>query len=200
MSFRIEEKLFITNESLLDFKSFLNKQHAKTLYDSRVVQSLYFENLNYDIFKDSLEGIVPRKKIRIRNYPLDKKKLYFFETKISSVEGRFKKKRQINIDEIKKYKNYGIYDTQYGVCYPKLYVNFLREYYLIDDNLRLTIDKDIKFQKYNTNYTKSDNNIIVELKAPMKVDTDLIAKKFSMKKTRFSKYCNGIELLKIDTK
>ena len=50
MSFRIEEKLFITNESLLDFKSFLNKQHAKKLYDSRVVQSLYFENLNYDIF------------------------------------------------------------------------------------------------------------------------------------------------------
>ena len=47
MSFRLEEKLFIANESLLDFKSFLNLHHAKKLYDSRLVQSLYFENLNY---------------------------------------------------------------------------------------------------------------------------------------------------------
>ena len=73
MSFRIEEKLLINKKQILEFEDFLFKKHAKKIFPSRKIQSLYFENFNEEMYKDSLEGIVPRKKIRVRNYPNDKK-------------------------------------------------------------------------------------------------------------------------------
>ena len=67
----------------------------KKLYDDRIVNSLYFENISNSMFHDSEEGVVPRKKIRVRNYPQSKIEEYFLENKISSLEGRFKKKKSI---------------------------------------------------------------------------------------------------------
>ncbi len=66
MSFRIEDKLFIRPENLLQFYSFLNKHFVKKLHEPRVIKSLYFDNLKLEMYKDSIEGSVPRKKIRIR--------------------------------------------------------------------------------------------------------------------------------------
>ena len=63
MSFRIEEKLYIKSEHILDFKEFLTKRSAKQLYQPRRIKSLYFDNLNYEMYKDSIEGLTPRKKI-----------------------------------------------------------------------------------------------------------------------------------------
>ena len=68
MSFRIEEKLYIRPEHIIDFKEFLKKRSAKQLYKTRVIKSLYFDNLNFDMYTDSIEGVAPRKKIRIREY------------------------------------------------------------------------------------------------------------------------------------
>ena len=90
MSFRIEEKLTIDNYKIVDFKSFLSKKTAKQIYQPRKIESLYFDNINYDMYTDSIEGLTPRKKIRVRNYPNTKDKKLYLETKISSVEGRFK--------------------------------------------------------------------------------------------------------------
>ncbi|SVC46379.1 uncharacterized protein METZ01_LOCUS299233, partial [marine metagenome] len=65
MSFRIEEKLYIKSEHILDFKEFLTKRSAKQLYKPRLIKSLYFDDLNFNMYNDSIEGVVPRKKIRI---------------------------------------------------------------------------------------------------------------------------------------
>ena len=62
MSFRIEDKLYIKTENLIDFKNFLNKNSAKKMHESRTIKSLYFDNLNLDMYNDSIEGLVPRKK------------------------------------------------------------------------------------------------------------------------------------------
>ena len=69
MSFRIEEKLSIDRNNIIEFKNYLVKKTAKQIYRRRKIESLYFENCNYDMYNDSLEGLTPRKKIRIRNYP-----------------------------------------------------------------------------------------------------------------------------------
>ena len=68
MSFRIEDKFFFRPENILQFKEFLAKKSAKKLYKNRIIKSLYFDNLNLEMYRDSVEGSVPRKKIRIRNY------------------------------------------------------------------------------------------------------------------------------------
>ena len=196
MSFRIEEKLSISRESLLDFKVFLNKNSAKRIYNTRTVESLYFENNNLQMFNDSIEGLLPRKKIRIRNYPLEKKNTYALEYKISSVEGRYKTKKILKSFEVENFINLGILDQQYGVCYPSINIKFIRDYYLMND-VRITIDQDIMYRKFTSKNKKNDHKIIVELKAAITKDSDDLIKSFPMQRTRFSKYCNGVTLLKI---
>ena len=67
MSFRKEEKLFIKSEHILDFKKFLKDRSVKGLYKPRKIKSLYFDNLSIEMYNDSIEGVVPRKKIRVKS-------------------------------------------------------------------------------------------------------------------------------------
>ena len=71
MSFRIEKKLFIKKENYFDFKKYLFDKGISQLYEPRKVNSLYFDNKQLGMYYDSIEGLLPRKKIRIRNYPDD---------------------------------------------------------------------------------------------------------------------------------
>jgi hypothetical protein len=194
MSFRIEEKLFVKKEAVSGFKEFINKQSAKKIYNSRVVESIYFENSKLQMYEDSIEGLVPRKKIRIRNYPEQSNSEHNLEIKISSVEGRFKKKISLNIDKVKHYKKFGILDDQYGICFPKLKVSYVREYYQVND-VRITIDKNILYKEYLSEFTHKDRDIIVELKTSIKKNLDDLINYFPIQKSRFSKYCNGIDIL-----
>jgi len=49
MSFRIEEKLFIKTENLVDFKKYLKLKSVKPLHKPRLIKSLYFDNINFDM-------------------------------------------------------------------------------------------------------------------------------------------------------
>ena len=91
MSFRIEEKLYIEKVNLIQFREQLKIKSCQKVYHPRVIESLYFDNMNLDMYTDSIEGITPRKKIRVRRYPEDNDKKLYFEIKNSSVEGRFAK-------------------------------------------------------------------------------------------------------------
>ncbi len=62
MSYRIEEKLSIDSNSILEFKNYLNSKTAKQIYQPRKIESLYFENNKREMYNDSLEGLTPRKK------------------------------------------------------------------------------------------------------------------------------------------
>ena len=72
MSFRIEQKILINFSQIFNFKKWINEKGYKKLHNDRIVNSLYFENVSNSMFLDSEEGIVPRKKIRVRNYPQNK--------------------------------------------------------------------------------------------------------------------------------
>ena len=194
MSFRIEEKLFIKKENLIQFQEFLVKKSVKKIHHPRIIESLYFDNNNLEMYSDSIEGLAPRKKIRIRNYPKDSDKKIYLEVKNSTVEGRFKTRKNLNKIEFDKKKSIGILDNQYGICYPKLYVKYKREYSVIDD-VRISIDKDIQYKDYKTNFKLSDENIIVELKTSFNKNLDELISDFPMQRIRFSKYCFAIQNL-----
>ena len=87
MTFRIEEKLHIAPQNKELFLTYLKNNNASKLYVDRFISSTYFDNENLDMFNHSEEGIVPRKKIRLRSY--DKKPHHLtktlYEIKISSV-------------------------------------------------------------------------------------------------------------------
>lgn len=192
MSFRIEEKLLINKDSLIDFKKFILEKNAKKIYPKRIIKSLYFDNNQHQMYYDSVEGLVPRKKIRIRCYPDDKKLTYFYELKISSTEGRFKKRKIIDELEYSKIQKNGIFDNEYGLCKPVLFVCYEREYYLVD-NIRISIDLDINYHSFHGSFLGNDNNCAVELKADFYMDKNILSNLFPFQRTRFSKYCNGLE-------
>ena len=62
MNSRIEYKIDIEKSKKISFLNYLNKYNYKKLYESRVVNSIYFENSNFEIYNDSIEGLSPRKK------------------------------------------------------------------------------------------------------------------------------------------
>ena len=79
MSFRVEEKVIISNGNIHLLNNFLNKNDAKKIHEDRVIKSLYFDNKFFSMFQESEEGIVPRKKIRLRNY--SNSHIYLLEAK-----------------------------------------------------------------------------------------------------------------------
>ena len=192
MSYRIEEKLSIDNNNILEFKKYLSSKSVKQIYKPRKIESLYFENNKRDMYYDSLEGLTPRKKIRIRNYPDSEDSKLYFEVKISSVEGRFKTRNIIDINKFNYLKKTGILDIQYGLCKPYLYVTYKRQYFKIND-VRISIDNNISYKLYSPDIFKNDLNSIVEIKTSIKKDLDKLIEDFPFQKKRFSKYCNAVE-------
>ena len=194
MSFRIEEKLFLKPENILQFREFLISKSAKKLYSKRIINSLYFDNINRDMYRDSIEGSVPRKKIRVRNYPGTEDQNYYLEIKTSSVEGRFKTKNKITKNDFEKFKKTGIFDNTYGTCVPNFYVSYEREYIKIQD-VRISIDKKIRYQNFLTKEVFFDKSSIVELKTSINKNLDDLIKVFPFQRIRFSKYCYAVESL-----
>ena len=192
MSYRIEEKLTIDNNRIIDFKSFLANMTVKPIYHPRRIESLYFDNQNYEMYTDSIEGLTPRKKIRVRNYPETRDTKLYFEVKISSVEGRFKTRKIIDKNKFDYLKTKGILDSQYGLCKPCLYVIYDREYFAIDD-VRISIDNNIRYRLYLENIYQRDESSIVEIKTSIRKNLDKLTEDFPFQKNRFSKYCNAVE-------
>jgi SPX domain protein involved in polyphosphate accumulation len=195
MSFRIEDKLYIRTENLLQFNQFLNNNSATKLFESRKIKSLYFDNLKFDMYNDSIEGSVPRKKIRIREYPNSNDKKYYFEIKTSAVEGRFKTREVIDHKKFLFFQKFGYLDETYGTCLPNYFVSYEREYFKIKD-VRISIDNKINYINFLTKKTYFDDKTIVELKTSINKNQDDLAKTFPFQKIRFSKYCYAVENLK----
>lgn len=199
MSFRLEEKISYKNFNLFKFKKWLFENNAIKLHPPRIINSVYFDN-NFKMYEDSVEGIVPRKKIRIRTYNTSN---FFLSTKGFKKETKntfynYRSKKSFNFELRKDNFFKGICDQDYGICKPILNVIYQRNYLKIF-NIRLTLDENIIYRKINnrrlSNIFIKDNDCVIELKTGNVDNTDYLKKKFPIPRTRFSKYCKGIELL-----
>ena len=192
MSFRKEKKYRLSYFETLEIKKILNKKGMLKLHPRRIINSCYFDNEKFELFSDSEEGLLPRKKVRIRWYEnnLDFKK----EIKISSIEGRFKTSNKIehlkSVEDLKKIK---FFENDYGQLFPVMIVSYLREYYSLK-NLRITIDTKIKYidLRLKTEPALNDNECVVEIKTPLDYKDDYIEKIFYYPTSRFSKYSRGL--------
>ena len=199
MTFRTEKKDRINSSKVYDLAKWVDENGCFQLYPKRVINSIYFDTSNYSMYSDSMEGVVPRKKIRLRNYNykfiFDKnvKK----EIKISSVEGRFKtsslEKNPLIMMKL------GYMDHDYGLCNPVINIVYERNYYKVK-NIRLTLDQKIIYKRiYNgqiSSFTTYDNSNVVELKFNSESLINSVIKNFPFEISRFSKYCRGIEFIK----
>jgi hypothetical protein len=191
MSFRVEEKLNIDKKNIDSFKAWIIENHGIKIFPDRKIVSEYFDNEQLDMHYEGEEGIVPRKKIRIRHYLSKDNKIkdYFLEKKINSIEGRFKISKKIH-----NYKNIlkkGFIEPSYGVCKAKVRVEYMRSYFKIFD-VRLTFDRDIAYSKFNSKLKKKDDSIIVEIKSQNLNFINHIQQRFPFNRIRFSKYSRAI--------
>tara|TARA_Y100001970_G_C14003764_1_gene734756 strand:- start:300 stop:923 length:624 start_codon:yes stop_codon:yes gene_type:complete len=194
MSFRTEEKSKFHTSDYLKLISLIQKEGGHTLFPKRKISSLYFDNKELSMFLDSEEGSVPRKKLRIRHYP-ESLNEYFLEKKIASVEGKFKTSKKITEKHFKHLVDNGIFDLNYGNCYPLINVSYFREYFKIDD-IRLTLDTNLIYKTANNKNNYHDQEtIILEIKSNQKVNDNIFEKNLPFEKLRFSKYCEGMKKL-----
>jgi len=140
MSFRIEAKIPLTLNDLNILRSTLLDKGMTSLYPKRFIRSIYFDNKYHDMFNESEEGVIPRKKMRIRNYPQKQETSFNLEIKISSEEGRFKTSRLLNLNEYESIIKNGYFDKDYGQIFPTIVVEYWREYFCTKiDVSRLTL-------------------------------------------------------------
>ena len=193
MSFRIENKYILQRNKFQEFYKFLTKNSFSILYPKRNIHSVYFDNSKLSSYNESIEGLVPRKKIRIRHYPKPKEKNasenFLFEIKINSVEGKYKISQ--NTINSEKYLREGYFDNNYGLCFPNVEVSYQRDYFSKAD-VRITLDSDIQYKFYESKSGYSEKNIIVEIKSN-NLNYNNIEEIYGLQKIRFSKYCEAIE-------
>ena len=195
MSFRSETKFRLSYGDKYLLKSKLLSLGMKQLYPSRFINSQYFDTEKLQMFFDSEEGIVPRKKIRVRWYHEKQEKN--LETKISSTEGRFKIKKKYVSDLNSQFVD----DHLYGKIFPSILVNYKREYYNFK-NLRLTFDSSINYTDLRNQNLKrfNDKETVLEVKTNYLNSIDYITQFISCPTSRFSKYSRGIQLTKLTQK
>jgi SPX domain protein involved in polyphosphate accumulation len=197
MSFRKELKSIIFENKINKLTKWINENNGKILYPERNINSIYLDNRTFSMYTDSLEGTVPRKKIRIRNYnslPKFNKNNNKLELKISSVEGRFKtSKKSKNLD----LSHFKINDINYGVCLPTICVSYKRIYYIVKD-IRLTLDKKIIYRRIKfgkiSNFYQNEPYSVIEIKYKNS-SLDNSIRSFPFHFVRFSKYARAIELI-----
>lgn len=193
MSFREEKKVLLHSSDYIKIRNLLDKYKGIKLYPKRIIKSLYFDNKQKDLYTDSEEGTLPRKKIRIRTYPNYSKKKYFFETKISSVEGRYKLTNRISEVKYNQLIKDGICDKQYGICNPLLWVIYEREYFFLLGK-RITIDKNITYKSYKGLHKYFENEILIlETKSKNLYDNQLFDYLPNLSEVRASKYCKAVD-------
>ncbi len=191
MSFRKEKKYRLTFSELAILKQKLLKSGMTNLYPPRIVNSCYFDTPELKLFNESEEGILPRKKIRVRWY--DKSIKFTKEVKISSLEGRFKyQKKNLKVQNLENLLNIKIFDNSYGELMPILNVSYKREYFLFK-KLRVTFDENISytFLKSISKPSYKDNECVMEVKAPINCNDNYIDNLIHYPTTRFSKYARG---------
>jgi hypothetical protein len=201
MSFRNEEKLRVASSKIFSLKNWINENLGVILFPTRIINSVYFDNQDFSMYHHSIEGVVPRKKIRLRNYDEE----FIFakninkEIKISSVEGRYKISEKVR--DLQELMNLGIYDQNYGLCLPVLNVIYKRSYYKIK-NIRLTLDEKITYKRIVnreiSKFSTFDNYNIVELKYNSEKSIGFVNQNFPFERARFSKYSRGIEFIRMN--
>ena len=190
MSFRKEKKFRLSKYEFDLLKNSLLLKGMRPLYNKRTINSLYYDTNKYDMFNDSQEGLLPRKKVRIRWY--SDVTLANTEVKTSSIEGRFKTTTVGNFSfQSNLPKN--LFDIDYGTLSPSLLVSYTREYFSLK-TIRLTFDSSIKYINYrqSNNVKHEDNQCVMEIKTTSDISDDYIESIIPWPMTRFSKYCRGI--------
>lgn len=221
MNKRYEIKFIFNKNTIQQFYSwmYLNTR-CKIKYDTRIVNSLYFDDLIYSSVNDNIIGLPKRQKYRLRWYGeghSETKLGFTLEKKVKY--GRLGYKEYFNINNLNsELLNMNLFDLSNilrsfvpadnvfnkDLFLPCLYVNYTRQYFESDDGLRITIDDQLKYKgsflMHNIlaeHTTMKFSSIVVELKFPVDLHEHVsrILTCLPKSASRHSKYLAGLAFL-----
>ena len=204
---RFERKYIERKNNAYLFKNFLvtNKFYRK--YDKRIVNSLYFDDLNFSSFKDNVDGNTQRLKTRIRWYN-ESSDLINLEIKNKNGflgwKDTIKLKNIYNIEkDVRNYPNSQLENYLKKILkknmFPIIKTKYLREYFeYAHGDIRATLDTQLEFFSVKTNFKINFDKEIMEFKYPALNDQlfrNYIIPKNNFRFQKFSKYVVGVNLL-----
>lgn len=198
---------------------FLKSNGFKEIYNKRIINSLYYESDNLDLYQDSINGLNEKQKIRLRFYDSNSKKWQIeYKKKIEFLNEKIYLDFKNNNNLIPVHyldKNYLIKNLNAPKiidCFykPKVFISYTRLYFISHDKeLRITLDFGIYFMKANLypsyiliGKRRRFDKAVLEMKYRKDYYPDLkfinsICTKFGMNLTTFSKYSSAISLLNL---
>lgn len=211
------EVKFITNQENYDSVMLWIKSSIlsfKKSYPDRIVNNIYFDDLNFENFHDNVVGISKRRKVRYRWYQnsntilpgyleikskqnnLGSKQLYKIDNVDFDINGSWE--IFINFLKTKLTKNSNIYLENLRAV---LFNSYHRKYFESQNKkIRITVDQKQKFYKQNSslrpNFTRPNPSldvITIEIKAEQKYQ-ELVSKLLNnipFRQTKYSKYVVG---------
>lgn len=197
---RIEQKLLVEPGDYPALLTWLSRSGATLLHPDRTVTSTYFDTPDLLMFRDTVEGISPRKKVRIRCYGPHEPTCaarHSLEIKLTTEAGRLK--RASDCPDWQHTFSRGIADPDYGLCVPAVTVTYQRSYYGVH-GVRVTVDRHLRYRAVRADSIAAqwfdDPGMAVEVKAPAGEDPDRLANDFPVPRTHFSKYERAIHAVR----
>jgi len=184
---------------------FLKKINPKPSFPPRYIYSLYYDTKSLNNFTDSEEGTVPRSKWRVRSYSNsfnDKKNVndIFCNNLIIEKKETFEKhrtKKRIFLKNIFLDKASSLIKIiSKKDLNPNVYVTYHRNYYTLNNNIRITVDTNIKFFQLRSNILvneRKSKDIIIEEKKPIYSEDNTVFNLIGDKHSRNSKYCEALK-------
>ena len=210
------ERKFVFFESLESIEKLLKFIGAKEIYSLRDVNSIYFDTYFHKNYYEAIDGVGLRNKIRVRWYGNtfntriephieNKIKTNYHNFKITKKMNAFKTGNFFSIINFKKYIQSEKFDNSeinfyLNNLYPNLFVSYFRKYFVLD-NVRITLDTELKFiniAKVNffskKNFLSMNKKQILELKYSDEFSSQAgkITKTFNNRLNKFSKYQIGL--------
>lgn len=220
-SFRYERKFLLKRHFINSLKDLVNYTSTDLYekYEERYVNSIYYDNNDFSLARDSIDGIMHKYKVRIRTYGI----LQDFNSPKLEIKTKFGKvgkkdifdinkeelyKHNFLISFLKRIKNYNYFKYDFiQLLKPKLIISYRRKYFLSSCNLfRFTLDSDIKFKifdatniKYSLNQYNffSLNQNILEIKYSIndEVKASQFSRKLPARLSSSSKYLMALDYL-----
>ncbi len=189
---RQEKKYTFQRGQLNNVEHKLISSGFKLNHAHNYVHNIYFDNYLISAASESVEGDAIRKKYRLRWYNENNK--FVLESKVKLSSSGYKIKEQINSATL----NDAVKEVEFITKKPAIIQNSYHRRYYIKNNVRVTLDDNLKFSLPLSNVYKNSKHCVMEVKYKtefISLFNELNHNHFQL--TKFSKYLEGLKCFNI---
>lgn len=188
---RYEKKYFMTKEQEALFLERIKDKMELDKYGETTICNIYFDTVDYDLIRRSIEGPIYKEKLRLRSYNVPKgpDSKVFVEIKKKFDGVVYKRREELTLAEAEDYLYRGVHpdkDTQIlreidwflktNDVFPAVYLAYDRRAFagVEEPEFRLTLDRNIRCRRKQMNLADGavgepiidENLVLMEIKIP----------------------------------